>query len=213
MNLETFVERLNTYDLQRDKTRIIADLRQLANNRCLLSDHLYTTLQRDGFSTRNSLYNAYGFVLHKNDSFTLRLGFWSPVETHDESETFIYNLNHSHDFEMYAVGYSGDGYTTITREILDDLPLQKGKKPRLGKVRKLKLAPGEVLHMPALQEIHKQIAPKSMSASLSVLIHPKHLVKTDEAWCFDKNYRPLYPGIAAPEIALFTETLSQLNAS
>nr|BFE89809.1 hypothetical protein GCM10020185_03450 [Pseudomonas brassicacearum subsp. brassicacearum] len=30
MNLETFVERLNTYDLQRDKTRIIADLRQLA---------------------------------------------------------------------------------------------------------------------------------------------------------------------------------------
>lgn len=30
MNLKTFVERLNTYDMQRDKTGIIADLRQLA---------------------------------------------------------------------------------------------------------------------------------------------------------------------------------------
>ncbi|SFL09829.1 transposase [Pseudomonas sp. NFACC46-3] len=212
MNLKTFVERLNTYDMQRDKAGIIADLRQLAKNRCLLSDHLYTTLRQDGFSTRNSLYNAYGFLLHKNDSFTLRLGFWSPVETHDESETFIYNLNHSHDFELYAVGYSGDGYTTFVRELLDDLPLQKGKRPRLGKERRLKLAPGEVLYMPALREIHKQLAPNSMSASLSLLVHPERLDKIDEAWCFDKDYIPLYPGVAAQEITLFTETLSLLHA-
>ena len=212
MKLETFIARLNTYDTQRDRTRIIADLRQLATNRCLLSSHLHSTLQQDGFSTRGSLYSAYGFVLHKNSSFTLRLGFWSPVKTRDERETFIYNLNHNHDFEIYAVGYSGDGYTTITREILDDLPLQKGKRPRLGKARRLKLAPGKVLYMPALRVIHKQIAPNTMSASLSLLIHPERLDKIDEAWCFDRHYHPLYPGVAAQEVALFTDTLSLLGA-
>lgn len=211
MNLDTFIERLKTYDLQRDKTRITENLRHLARNRSLLSDHLYATIQQDGFSTHNSLYNAYAFVLYSSDAFTLRLGFWSPVDTHDESETFIYDLNHNHDFDMYVAGYSGDGYTTIIREILDDLPLQAGKTPRLGKERKIKLAPGEVLYIPALREIHRQLAPQSISASLSLLIHPEDSIRSDEAWCFDENYTPLYPGIAAQETALFTETLSLLN--
>jgi len=210
MNLETFIARLNTRDLQQDKNRIMDDLRQLASNRFLLSEHLHTSIQANGFSTRNSLYNAYAFVLHSDDLFTLRLGFWLPVNLHDEGETFIYNLNHSHDFEMYTVGYSGDGYTTIIREILDDLPLQAGKIPRLGKPRTIKLSPGEVLYMPPLREIHKQIAPQSMSASLSLLIHPELSNHADEAWCFDEHYMPLYPGIAAQETALFTQVLSLL---
>lgn len=212
MRLEVFVERLKSYDLQRDKDEIRAALQALATNRSVLSSHLYATLQRDGFDTRNSLYNAYGFVLHSDEDFTLRLSFWSPVETHDESETFIYNVNHNHDFEIYSVGYSGDGYTTVIREILDDLPPQKGKRPRLGKQRILKLAPGTVLYMPALREIHRQIAPTSMSASLSLLIHPADLEQVDDAWCFDEDYIPVHPGIAAQEIALFDDTLSLLKA-
>ncbi|MBC3361942.1 transposase [Pseudomonas sp. SWRI154] len=211
MKLDTFIKRIKTYDLLRDKADVIEDLRQLASNRSILSQHLHAVIQADGFAIRNSLYNAYAFVLHSNDEFTLRLGFWAPVETHDESETFIYNLNHNHDFDMYAVGYSGDGYTTIVREILDDLPLQMGKAPRLGTERSVKLAPGEVIFMPALREIHRQIAPRSMSASLSLLIHPEHSIRADEAWCFDDNYKPLYPGIASQETALFTDTLSLLN--
>ncbi|KHK66124.1 hypothetical protein [Pseudomonas frederiksbergensis] len=211
MNLKTFITRLETYDRQRDNTRIIEDLRQLARNRSLLSDHIYATIQQDGFSTHNSIYNAYVFVLHSNEEFTLRLGFWSPVNSTDESETFIYDLNHSHDFEMYAAGYSGDGYITVIREILDDLPLKAGKSPRLGEERKIKLAPGEVLYMPALREVHKQSAPQAMSASLSLLIHPEGLIRTDEAWCFDRNHVPLYPGITSQETALFTDTLSLLK--
>ena len=212
MNLETFIARLTTRDLQRDKHCIMDDLRQLASNRFLLSEHLYASIQENGFSTRNSLYNAYAFVLHSDDLFTLRLGFWAPVNLHDEGETFIYDLNHSHDFEMYTVGYSGDGYTTIIREILDDLPQQAGKVPRLGKPCSIKLSPGEVLYMPPLREIHRQIAPQSMSASLSLLIHPEHSNLADEAWCFDEHYMPLYPGIAAQETALFTQMLSLLPA-
>ncbi|WP_434610702.1 transposase [Pseudomonas sp. D2-30] len=211
MKLDTFLERINTYDLQRDKADVIEDMRQLATNRSLLSHHLHDVIQRDGFAIRNNIYNAYAFVLHSNDEFTLRLGFWAPVETHDESKTFIYNLNHNHDFDMYAVGYSGDGYTTVVREILDELPLQMGKVPRLGKERSVKLAPGEVLYMPAFREIHKQIAPRSMSASLSLLIHPELSIRPDEAWCFDDNYKPFYPGVAAQETALFKDTLSLLN--
>lgn len=211
MKLEAFIERMTTYDLERDKPRIIEDLRQLATNRTLLSEHLYTTIQRDGFSTSNSLYSAYAFILAYNDMFTVRLGFWSPVTAQDESETFIYDLNHTHDFEIYAVGYSGDGYTTVTRKILDNTPIQAGAIPALSEERVLKLAPGEVLHMLPLQEIHKQLPPRTMSASLSLLIHPQRSDITEEAWCFDENYIPTYPGIAVQETAFFERTLSLLQ--
>lgn len=211
MKLEAFIERMTTYDLERDKPRIIEDLRQLATNRTLLSEHLYATIQRDGFSTSNSLYSAYAFILAYNDMFTVRLGFWSPVTAQDESETFIYDLNHTHDFEIYAVGYSGDGYTTVTRKILDNTPIQAGAIPALSEERVLKLAPGEVLHMLPLQEIHKQLPPRTMSASLSLLIHPQRSDITEEAWCFDENYIPTYPGIAVQETAFFERTLSLLQ--
>lgn len=94
MNLKTFVERFEGYDLGRDQAKISADLRRLATHKTLLSEHLYQTLQRDGYSTRNSLYNAYAFVLHSSDVFSVRLSFWAPVTRQDESETFIYHLNH-----------------------------------------------------------------------------------------------------------------------
>lgn len=211
MKLQTFVERVLAYDLERDKPKITDDLRQLATNRTLLSEHLYNAIQQDGFSTANSLYNAYAFVLHYNDLFTVRLGFWSPVSSKDESETFIYDLNHTHDFEIYAVGYSGDGYTTVTRKIFDDAPIRAGIRPILGEERVLKLAPNEVLHMRPLNEVHKQLPPNIMSASLSLLIHPQQSEKNEEAWCFDKNYIPTYPGIAVQETAFFEDSLSLLN--
>ena len=211
MKLNTFIERMTTYDLERDKPKIMEDLRQLSTNRTLLSEHLYTTIQQEGFSTRNSLYNAYAFVLHYNDLFTVRLGFWSPTSSKDESETFIYDLNHTHDFEIYAVGYSGDGYTTVVREILGNSPIRIGKRPLLGEERILKLAPGEILHMRPLYEVHKQLPPTTMSASLSLLIHPQRSVKTEKAWCFDENYVPTYPGIAMHETAFYEETLSMLE--
>jgi len=211
MKLEAFIERVTTYDLERDKPKIIEDLRQLATNRTLLSEHLYTTIQRDGFSTSNSLYSAYAFILTYNDMFTVRLGFWSPVTSQDESETFIYDMNHTHDFEIYAVGYSGDGYTTVTRKILDNTPIQAGTLPALSEEHVLKLAPGEVLHMLPLQEIHKQLPPRTMSASLSLLIHPQRSDITEEAWCFDENHIPTYPGIAMQETAFFERTLSLLQ--
>ncbi|WP_445178870.1 transposase [Pseudomonas sp. McL0111] len=211
MKLQTFIERMTSYDLQRDKSKITEDLRQLAKNRTLLSEHLYTTIQQDGFSTKNTLYGAYAFVLHSNDLFTVRLGFWSPVTSQDERETFIYDLSHSHDFELYCVGYSGDGYTTVSRQILDQNPLQAGTKPELGEERVLKLIPGEVLHMLPLREVHKQLPPETMSASLSLLIHPRQETKTEEAWCFDDNLVPTYPGIARQETALFESLLSRLK--
>lgn len=211
MKLSTFVERITAYDLEKDTLKIIEDLRQLATNRTLLSDHLYNNIQRDGYDTRESLYSAYAFVLHYNDLFTVRLGFWAPADSEDERATFIYDLNHTHDFELYAVGYSGDGYTTIMRSILDRSPLIAGVKPRLGEERILKLAPGEILHMPALYEIHKQLPPQTMSASLSLIIHPRQATKTEEAWCFDDKHVPTYPGIAMQETALYEHTLSLLK--
>jgi hypothetical protein len=211
MKLSTFIERMAGYDLQQDTSHIIDDLKQLATNRTLLSEHLYSTLQKNGFSTRNSLYGAYGFTLHYDDLFTVRLGFWSPIISRDESGTFIYDLNHTHDFEIYAVGYSGDGYTTILRSILDHAPLRAGIKPSLGEERALKLAPGHILHMAPLYEVHRQLPPETLSASLSLIIHPRQAAKTEEAWCFDENYVPTYPGIATQETALLEHTLSLLQ--
>lgn len=211
MKLCTFIERMDSYDLQQDKTRIIDDLKQLATNRTLLSEHLYRSLRKDGFSTHNSLYSPYGFVLHHGDLFTVRLGFWSPVISPDERGTFIYDLNHTHDFEIYAVGYSGDGYTTIMRSILDNMPLKAGVKPSLGEERTLKLAPGHVLHMMPLHEIHRQLPPETLSASLSLMIHPQQTTSTGEAWCFDENYIPTYPGFATQESTLFDYSMCLLN--
>ncbi|WP_392887397.1 transposase [Pseudomonas migulae] len=211
MKLTRFVERMNTYDLQHDQSRIIADLRELATNRTLLSEHLYNTLQRDGYSTKNSLYNAYAFVLHSSDAYSVRLGFWAPVSSHDESETFIYHLNHSHDFEIYAVGYSGDGYTTVQRKILDQQPLRAGIRPPLGEETTLKLALGEVLHMQPYYEVHRQLPPREMSASLSLIIHAPPTT-TAQAWCFDEDFLPTYPGIATQETAFYEHTLSLLGA-
>lgn len=211
MNLRTFVERFEGYDLGRDQAKICADLRRLATHKTLLSEHLYQTLQRDGYSTRNSLYNAYAFVLHTSDAFSVRLSFWAPVTSQDESETFIYHLNHTHDFEMYAVGYSGDGYTTVKCEILDQAPLQVGVRPALGEEVTLKLAPGEVLHMQPFREAHRQLPPKSLSSSLSVLIHAPLTQTSDEAWCLDEHYVPTYPGIATQETAFYERALSLLS--
>ncbi|MBP4002539.1 transposase [Pseudomonas koreensis] len=211
MNLQTFIERMATYHLQHDRTRIIEDLRQLATQRTLLSDHLYADIQKNGFSMRSSLYGAYGFVLHYNDVFSLRLGFWSPTLSQDECGTFIYGLNHTHDFEMYAVGYSGDGYTTIVRSILDAAPLRAGVQPVLGEERTVKLAPGQVLHMKPLYEIHRQLPPDTLSASLSLLIHPPQTTTTEAAWCFDENYVPTYPGLATQEAALLEQAHALLH--
>lgn len=211
MKLTTFIERMARYDVQQDKPHIIDDLKQLATNRTLLSEHLYSVIQKYGFSTRDKIYGAYGFVLHYGDLFTVRLGFWSPIISQDENGTFIYNLNHTHDFEIYAVGYSGDGYTTVMRSILDRAPLRAGIKPSLGEERTLKLSPGHVLHMAPLYEVHKQLPPETLSASLSLIIHPRQATKTEEAWCFDDNYVPTYPGLATQETAFFERTLSLLQ--
>jgi hypothetical protein len=211
MNLKAFIERMDGYDLDHDKTKIIADLRELATNRTLLSEHLYNTLQRDGYSTKNCLYNPYAFVLHCANAYTVRLGFWAPVSNQDESETFIYNLNHTHDFEIYAVGYSGDGYTTIKREILDRTPLRAGIRPALGEETIHKLAQGEVLHMRSHYDVHRQQPPLYMSSSLSLIIHARACTSNAEAWCFDEHYLPTFPGIATQETAFYENTLSLLG--
>ncbi|VVN31383.1 hypothetical protein PS662_04899 [Pseudomonas fluorescens] len=211
MKLKTFIERMDSYDLDHDKPAIIADLRELATNRTLLSEHLYNTIQRDGYSTKNSLYNAYAFVLYYTDAYSIRLGFWAPVSSQDERETFIYDLNHTHDFEIYAVHYSGDGYTTIKRKILTRLPLSAGVRPPLGEETIQKLAPGEVLHMEPFYEVHSQLPPQCLSSSLSVVIHAPVLTEGAQAWCFDEDYLPTHPGIATGEIAFYEQTLSQLN--
>ncbi|MBV4519566.1 transposase [Pseudomonas sp. SWRI74] len=211
MRLKTFIQRIETYDFQHDNQKIIDDLCQLATNQTLLSEHLYNTIQRDGFSSKNSLYSAYAFVLHTCDLFTIRLGFWSPASLQDERETFIYDLNHSHDFELYAVGYCGDGYTTVTRKILDPTPIKAGVIPPLSEERSFKLGPGKVIHMLPLHEVHKQLPPKTMSASLSLLIHPPRWGATETSWCFDENFVPTYPGIATQETAFYEKTLSLLK--
>jgi len=212
MKLKSFIKRMDRYDPRHDQSLIINDLRELATNRTLLSEHLYNTLQRDGYSTKNSLYNAYAFVLHSSDTYTVRLGFWAPVSSRDESETFIYHLNHTHDFEIYAVGYSGDGYTTVQRKILDPAPLRAGIRPPLGEETSFTLAPGEVLHMQPYYEVHRQLPPREMSASLSLIIHAPPTT-TAQAWCFDEDYLPTYPGIATQETALYEHTLTLLGAN
>ncbi|MET3054445.1 transposase [Pseudomonas alkylphenolica] len=211
MHLNTFVERMRGYDFDQDKEHIIEDLQHLARHRTLLSEHLCSTIKKDGFSTRNSLYGPYGYVLHHEALFSLRLGIWSPIRSADESGSIMYGVNHSHDVEIYAVGYCGDGYTTIIRDILEPGPLRAGIKPSLGEARSMKLAPGQVLHMAPFYQIHRQLPPDQLSASLSLVIHRPPTTSLEHAWCFDENYIPTCPGTATQETAFLENALSLLH--
>jgi hypothetical protein len=174
MRLEQFIQRLERYDLRHEQARIGADLQALAQNRSLLGDAMYAHIQAHGFSRGEQVYNAYSFALFYSPHLSLRMTLWMPVDARAEQQTFIYGLPHTHDFELYAVGYHGSGYRTVKYPVLNTAQVGVGTKPVLG-------------------------APE-VSVSLALMIAaPPHERSGRREWCFDENMEPIYSGLGTQE--------------
>lgn len=211
MKLAEFIARIERYDFSSQKQLIAEDLKQLAKNRSLLSDYLRQRLLGAVSVKASDLYNAYAFTLYESDRFMIRLVMWAPVESQDEAETFIYGLVHSHDFELFVTGYCGDGYETILRPILGDLNLKAGVMPDFGEASRLKVAQGTSYYMQPFRDVHVQLPPQTLSASLSLIAYRPGHHDDHHAWSFDDDYLPRHAGYGAAEQALYSEGMSILE--
>jgi len=184
-------------------------IKELAKNRTLLSDALIKEISDNGLSY-DQIYNHYLFSLYSSDKFTIRLVFWKPVSLAIEIDTFIYNLKHNHDFEIFMTGYSGDGYeTTLSKTDTSIAHIQKGDKAKITSSERVKLTFGTVIHMLPFQQIHEQHPPMELSSSLSLIIH-EHKVLDGKAWSFDNNFKALHSGLGEEARLIFNKMISAL---
>lgn len=204
MKLATFIERLESYDLQCDQEQIGKDLQSLAQNRGLLGECMYEHIQQHGFSRGDQAYNAYGFALYASLRISLRLTCWLPADAEAEKQTFIYGLPHTHDFDLYAVGYQGSGYRTVKYPVLNAVQIDAHTVPLLGAAEVVQLSPGALLYMRAFDDLHYQIPPDEFSASLALMIAvPEAQRAGRHEWCFDQNLRPTYSGLGSQETHVY----------
>lgn len=204
MKLPAFIERLEGYDLHADQLQIGKDLQALALNRGLLGECMYEHIQQHGFSRGDQAYNAYGFALYASSRFSLRMTFWLPADAEAERQTFIYGLPHTHDFDLYAVGYQGDGYRTVKYPVLNAEQVDAQTAPLLGAAEVVQLSPGALLHMRAFDELHYQLPPEAFSASLALMIAvPEAQRAGRQAWCFDRHLQPIYSGLGSQETHVY----------
>ncbi|MBH3359676.1 transposase [Pseudomonas guariconensis] len=200
MKLDTFIERLEQRDLEREQDAISADLLALAQNRSLLGECMYEHIQQHAFSRGEQVYSPYGFALHASQYVSLRMTCWLPAQSQAERQTFIYGVPHTHDFELYAVGYQGCGYRTMKYPILNAAQVDARTRPVLGEPEEVRLSPGKLLHMRAFEDLHYQIPPEEFSLSLALMVAvPAASRNGRQEWCFDEELRPIYSGLGSQE--------------
>lgn len=211
MKLEEFIIIVKDNLKNPDRNDIYKDaLKELAKNRTLLSDMLIKEISGKGFSY-DEIYNHYLFSLYSSDAFTIRLVFWKPVSLEIENDTFIYNVKHNHDFEIFMTGYSGDGYETILSKTDSSIThIKKGEKADISRSERIKLAFGKVIHMLPFYEIHEQHPPMKLSSSLSLIIH-EHKVLDGKAWSFDNDFRALHSEVGEEAHLVFDKMISSFE--
>lgn len=200
MNLHAFIKRIETRDLEREREAIAADLQALAQDRGLLGQCMYQHIQQYAFSRGEQVYNPYGFALHASARVSLRMSCWLPAQAQAERQTFIYGLPHTHDFELFAVGYQGTGYCTVKYPLLNGGQVDERTQPVLGEPEHIRLSPGTLLHMRAFEDLHYQLPPDEFSISLALMIAvPPAARGARQEWCFDDQLQPTYSGLGSQE--------------
>ena len=151
-------------------------LRRLANDRNFLGDLLIEQLKqihREG--GHESGYGPQAIVLSPNmGSFFLRANIW-PSE--DEAcfkasgaKTFVYGIPHDHNFSFLTVGYFGPGYLSDYYEYdYESVAGYRGEKAGLRFVERSALTEGKLMLYRAHRDVHAQLPPESLSASLNIM--------------------------------------------
>jgi len=196
MNLHEGIERLQTLVREPGREPLGDVLRALAENRGLLGEGVLAHLDAHGFTRGDQAYNAYSFSLFHSLEMSLRMTLWMPVEAQVEQQTFIYGLPHSHDFELYAVGYHGSGYYSVSQPIENAAQLGDGVKASVGAAESLRLSPGTLLHLRAFDDMHYVMPPDEFSISLALMIADARRGQPGlRAWSFDQALQPIHSGI------------------
>ncbi|RCL25572.1 hypothetical protein C6A77_13860 [Pseudomonas sp. AFG_SD02_1510_Pfu_092] len=200
MKLSEGVGRLQALLGNADQRQIAEVLQALAENRNLLGDGVQAHLREHGFTRGDQAYNAHSFSLFHSAQMSLRMTLWMPAEAAVEQQAFIYGLPHSHDFELYAVGYHGNGYRSVKHAIGNAAQLREGVKAAVGAAQSLRLSPGTVLHMRAYEDMHYVAPPDEFSVSLALMIADARGGQPGQrAWSFDQDLQPIHSGIDAHE--------------
>ncbi|MBB1585097.1 hypothetical protein [Serratia sp. OS31] len=205
MKLDEFIKIVIDNRLHPDRNNIYSSaLLSLSKNRFILGESVLETIRDKGFFHR-SIYNHYLFNLYECPQFTVRIVFWQPVKLEVERNTFIYGLKHNHDFEIFIVGYSGDGYeTTIYKTDSSIMSIYTGDKPKIIGRKKIKLSVGNVIHLRPFYDIHEQHPPVSLSSSLSLILRGEEY-KNVKSWSFAEDFSALHSGLGGEEIEIFNK--------
>ncbi|WP_060512809.1 hypothetical protein [Pseudomonas sp. NBRC 111124] len=200
MNLRKGIERLQVLVRRPYREPVKNVLRALAANRGLLGEGVRAHLREHGFTRGEQAYNAYSFSLFHSLEMSLRMTLWMPVEAQVEQQTFIYGLPHTHDFELYAIGYHGSGYHSVKQSIENAAQLGDGARPIMGATESLRLSPGTLLHLRAFDDMHYVTPPEDFSISLALMIaDPRRDQPGLRAWSFNQDLQPVHSGIDEQE--------------
>ncbi len=159
-------------------------LKQLANNRDLLWDHLGAPTFDNWES---SFVGPMSFHLGQSERVALRMNVWVPSKKKGgfaswEDELYAYGLAHNHDFTLLTVGYHGPGYETDLYDFDDErAELPAGEPVALKNHRRLTLAEGAVWQYEQYRDVHVQREPAALSMSLNVFFQGEARPR-DQLW-------------------------------
>lgn len=151
-------------------------LARLGRNPDFLADLAIAELEtRCAAQSAANGYGAQVFLLRPpNGRYVLRANFWpardDPVTRASGPAAFFYDLPHDHNFPFLTTGYLGPGYWSDYYEYdvaaLAGLP---GEAAGLRFVERSRLEQGRLMLYRMRRDIHVQLPPDSMSASLNIL--------------------------------------------
>ena len=203
--LEDYMEYVESQVDLSDEQSIVesgAALRELANNRRFIAEHLNRELGSwRNFQARNR-YTSQVLLLGKGKGFFVRAIIWSspyaPLDAADQDWHYAYEVPHDHNFTFLTAGHFGSGYETVIYEYDRESTSGKpGDPARLSYLETTTLPQGKVMMYRACKDVHIQKHAKEFSVSLNLMVHPPGLHHQDQYY-FDVDAGNLGNFVATP---------------
>ncbi|MCC6926266.1 hypothetical protein [Novosphingobium sp.] len=149
-------------------------LKKLANDRNFFGRFVIDSLTNNLSDQSDNRYGVGSLILRNlgRNSF-LRVNCWSSHQDFEyikKPDAFIYEMAHDHNFNFLTIGYFGPGYLSKYYEYdYSDLDGYIGESAGLKFIKERNLKEGDILLYRALQDVHEQFPPESMSVSINIM--------------------------------------------
>lgn len=169
-------------------------LKALGNNKSFLIETINDDLKELARGTNKNPYTAPSILISQGPGFLVRANIWPLVSENKtkrsfENEILVYGLGHDHNFDFLTLGYWGSGYGTDIFEY--DYARVKGYIGESVEITFLEhtyLEEGKVMFYRASKDIHRQLPPKELSASLNLMaIPPGHQQNSQYIFDLENN--------------------------